>query len=47
MSGADPEDDQTRAPRPLMGPAFWIALAFGLACVIGGLVLAKLGPVLF
>ena len=47
MSGADPDDDQGRARRPLMGPAFWIALAFGLACVIGGLTLAKLGPALF
>jgi len=32
-----------RPPR-LMGPWFWIALLFGLACIVAGLALAKLGP---
>lgn len=42
----DPYDDD-RAPRPPMGPPFWIALGFGLVCVLAGLALAKLGPGLF
>jgi hypothetical protein len=36
-------DDDGRPPR-LMGPWFWLALIFGLACVVAGLALAKLGP---
>lgn len=31
-------------PRPLFGPVFWVALAFGLICVLAGWALARLGP---
>ncbi len=39
----DPEDRDARPPR-LMGPWFWLALLFALACILAGLALAKLGP---
>ena len=38
---AGPGDD--RPPR-LLSPWFWLALIFGLACVVAGLALARLGP---
>ena len=38
------DDEETGRPRPLFGVGFWIALAFGLVCVIAGLAFAKLGP---
>ncbi len=41
------EDDGERGPRPLFVPAFWIALLFGLICVLAGLAFAVLGPRLF
>lgn len=47
MPSFPPDDDETDPadrPRPLFGPAFWIALLFGLACVIAGLAFARLGP---
>jgi len=37
------DDDQGR-PSRLMSRWFWLALIFGLACVVAGLALAKLGP---
>ena len=33
-----------KRPRRLMGLWFWLALMFGLACVVAGLALARLGP---
>jgi hypothetical protein len=27
-----------------MGPWFWIALIFALACIVAGLAVARLGP---
>jgi hypothetical protein len=41
-----PSDDHPSEarPRPLMGAAFWIALAFGLACVAAGWLVAHLAP---
>jgi hypothetical protein len=41
---SDNGDEDDRPPPRLMGPRFWIALAFGLFCVIAGFVLATLGP---
>lgn len=42
------DDDDLHDPehrrRPLMGPWFWLALIFALACMVAGLALAKLGP---
>jgi hypothetical protein len=39
-------DGGERPPPPprLMSPWFWLALIFGLACVVAGLALARLGP---
>jgi hypothetical protein len=39
----DRHGDDHRPPK-LMNPWFWLALIFGLACVVAGLALAKLGP---
>ena len=36
--------DEDRPPPRLMGPGFWIALAFGLICILAGLALWRLGP---
>ena len=36
--------DHDRPPPRLMSRWFWLALIFGLACVVAGLALAKLGP---
>jgi uroporphyrinogen-III synthase len=36
-----------KAPIRLFPPAFWIAIAFGLACIIGAILVASLGPRLF
>jgi hypothetical protein len=40
----DGGDRGDRRPRRLMSPWFWLALIFGLACIVAGLALAKLGP---
>jgi hypothetical protein len=47
MSDA-PDDggDGARPPR-LMSRWFWLALIFGLACIVAGFALAKLGPKYF
>jgi hypothetical protein len=37
-------DDHDRPPPRLMSTWFWLALIFGLACIVAGLALAKLGP---
>jgi len=42
-SGGDGGEGERRPPR-LMSRWFWLALIFGLACVVAGLALAKLGP---
>jgi hypothetical protein len=34
-------------PRRVLSPAFWIVIALGLACVLGGLAIALLGPRLY
>jgi hypothetical protein len=39
-----PEGDDDGPPPRLMSPWFWLALIFGLACIVAGLALAKLGP---
>jgi len=36
-------DHDRRRPR-LLSPWFWLALIFGLACIVAGLALARLGP---
>src|SRR6185312_12611246 len=38
------DDDDDRPPPRLVSRWFWLALIFGLACVVAGLALAKLGP---
>jgi hypothetical protein len=38
------DGDDDRPPRPLIGPAFWIAILFGLVCIAAGLAVARLGP---
>ncbi|MGZ5984705.1 MAG: hypothetical protein ACXWK7_07190 [Caulobacteraceae bacterium] len=41
----DPRPDgDDRRPSPLMNRWFWLALIFGLACIVAGLALARLGP---
>jgi uncharacterized protein involved in exopolysaccharide biosynthesis len=44
MTDGDEPCANDKRPRRLMGPWFWIALTFGLACALAGLVLARLGP---
>ena len=44
---SSPPDDEADRPRPLFSAAFWIALLFGLVCVIAGLAFAAFGPRLF
>lgn len=40
-----PPKDPTIYARPrLMGPGFWVAIAFGVLCIAGGYGLAKFGP---
>lgn len=40
-----PPKDPTIYARPrLMGPGFWVAIAFGVLCIAGGYALAKFGP---
>ena len=34
-------------PPRLFGPAYWMAIAFALACIVGGVVIARFGPVWF
>jgi uncharacterized protein involved in exopolysaccharide biosynthesis len=41
---SDQDDDDDRRPSRLMSRWFWLALIFGLACIVAGLALAKLGP---
>jgi hypothetical protein len=36
-------DEDDPAPKALMTAGFWVALAFGLACVLAGLAVAALG----
>jgi hypothetical protein len=34
-------------PRPLrLGPGFWLAILFGVACIAAGYAVARLGPTL-
>jgi hypothetical protein len=43
-----PVDPAAYGARPrMMGPAFWIAMGFALLCILGGVAVVKLGPVLF
>ena len=44
MTDNDAPDADDKRPRRLMGLGFWIALMFGLACVLAGLTIARLGP---
>ena len=37
----------TRKPVPLFPPAFWIAVAFALVCIVAAILVASLGPRLF
>jgi uncharacterized protein involved in exopolysaccharide biosynthesis len=39
-----PDGDDDRPPPRLMSRWFWLALIFGLGCIVAGLALAKLGP---
>ena len=36
-----------QAPRRLFTPAFWIAIGFGLVCILAAILIATLGPRLF
>lgn len=51
MPSSPPDDDEAdpdgEEPRALFSAAFWIALAFGLACVFAGLAFALFGARLF
>jgi hypothetical protein len=38
-----PPDDR---PRPLLGIGFWVVMILALACVLGGVAVATLGPTL-
>ncbi len=38
------DGDGPRRPPRLLSRWFWLALIFGLACVVAGLALARLGP---
>ena len=38
------EPDDEPPLRPLMGPVFWLLLAFAALCVIAGIAVATLGP---
>ena len=35
------------APPRLFGRAYWIAIAFAVACILGGVLIARFGPVWF
>lgn len=39
-----PDDPEEYRPRPLLGPMFWLMLAFGLVCVAAGVAFALLAP---
>lgn len=39
----DPRDDAP-PPRRLLSPWFWLALIFGLGCIVAGFAVARLGP---
>ena len=44
MTQPDSDDGDDRPPPRLMNRWFWLALIFGLACIVAGLSLARLGP---
>lgn len=37
MTRKDPPSDEAAPPPRLLSPAFWLALAFGLACILAAL----------
>lgn len=39
-----PRDPAEYRPKPLMGAAFWVWVAFGLVCILAGMALAVFGP---
>jgi len=39
-----PPDDDGYRPRPLLGPGFWVALAFCALLVLAGVAVDVLGP---
>jgi len=41
----DPDADEP--PRRLFGLGFWVAIAFAIACISAGYVVARMGPTLF
>ena len=34
-------------PRRILAPAFWVMIAFGLTCILAGVVVGLFGPRLF
>ena len=42
-----PDAAEAEPPRPLFGLAYWVMIAFAVACIAGGYLVARLGPKLF
>lgn len=40
----EPESEPGPPPR-MFGPVYWTAIAFAVLCILGGLVIARFGPV--
>ena len=48
MTVPAPEDpDEELGPVPLFSPAFWIVLAFAVACILAGAWVGVMGPRVF
>jgi len=41
-----PRDPAVYRPRPLLGVSFWALIAFGVLCILAGVVIASYGPAL-
>jgi hypothetical protein len=39
-----PDDPDDVRPKPLMGPLFWVMLAFGAVCILAGVAMALWAP---
>jgi hypothetical protein len=42
---APPDEPEPGPPPRMFGPVYWTAIAFAVLCILGGLVIAKFGPV--
>jgi len=42
---APPDEDEPGPPPRMCGPVYWTAIAFAVLCILGGLAIARFGPV--